>query len=186
MGTYAEKLKSPHWQRLRLRIFERDNWTCRECGDSESELHVHHIMYIKGRQPWQYEDTNFKTLCEICHSKKHGKHFDPTKDIVPSVYVSISEAIKDLTKWFNATHRIMSIPEQYGFIREYKCKTKSPAPDAMVVISALNAIAINVSQELKAELDEDDVVAIMRKSRDLSKLTNLLSKETGITTIIRL
>lgn len=65
--TYAEKLKSPRWQKKRLEVFERDGFKCRLCSDSETTLHVHHKQYITGREPWEYEDSNFETLCSDCH-----------------------------------------------------------------------------------------------------------------------
>lgn len=71
-GDYAEKLKDPRWQRKRLEIFMRDGWTCCECGDSKSELQLHHKKYIKGREPWEYADHYFKTLCVNCHKREHG------------------------------------------------------------------------------------------------------------------
>ena len=67
MKTYAEKLKDPRWQRKRLEIMQRDDFQCRVCGDERKTLHVHHIRYIKGREPWEYKDFYFVTLCEGCH-----------------------------------------------------------------------------------------------------------------------
>lgn len=66
--TYAEKLKSPKWQKLRLKILERDKWTCQSCFDTESTLNVHHKSYIFNNEIWDYPDDNFQTLCETCHA----------------------------------------------------------------------------------------------------------------------
>lgn len=63
--SYTEKLKDPRWQKKRLRILERDNFTCRFCGDNENTLHVHHIKYFKN--PWDSYEEDLITLCEICH-----------------------------------------------------------------------------------------------------------------------
>lgn len=63
---YAEKLKDPRWQQKRLKIFERDQWTCVLCGDKESTLHVHHEIY--NGEPWDAPEEYLKTHCEICHS----------------------------------------------------------------------------------------------------------------------
>lgn len=68
--TYAEKLKHPKWQKKRLEILNRDNFMCRCCGNTELTLHVHHFTYLKGRQPWDYENSNFITMCEDCHSEE--------------------------------------------------------------------------------------------------------------------
>jgi hypothetical protein len=64
---YSEKLKDPRWQKKRLEIFERDKWTCQFCGDTESTLVVHHLEYIPGREPWEYDNSYLLTLCEGCH-----------------------------------------------------------------------------------------------------------------------
>ena len=65
---YADKLKSPKWQRKRLEIFQRDDFTCVNCGDKESTLHVHHNIYISGKQPWEHPKPSLITLCETCHA----------------------------------------------------------------------------------------------------------------------
>jgi hypothetical protein len=65
--TYAEKLKNPKWQKKRLEVLDRDNYSCTVCGDTETELHVHHKKYKNGKAPWEYELDNFSTLCKYCH-----------------------------------------------------------------------------------------------------------------------
>lgn len=81
--TYAEKLKNPKWQAKRLRIFERDGFACRFCGDKESTLHVHHGYYETGKEPWEYSDETLHTLCAECHSEiesiKRDIHFEIAK-----------------------------------------------------------------------------------------------------------
>jgi len=63
--TYAEKLKDPRWQRKRLKILQRDNWSCQYCGSDKHTLHVHHFMYINN--PWDAPDDKLITFCEDCH-----------------------------------------------------------------------------------------------------------------------
>jgi hypothetical protein len=79
--TYSDLLKDPRWQRKRLEIFERDNWTCLKCNDSSNTLHVHHTSYIKGRAPWEYEGEYFETLCVSCHDKEHNKVIEPEERV---------------------------------------------------------------------------------------------------------
>lgn len=64
---YSEKLKDPRWQKKRLEIFERDEWACQRCGDDTETLNVHHLLYQKGKEPWDYEDKLLITLCSSCH-----------------------------------------------------------------------------------------------------------------------
>lgn len=67
--TYSEKLKDPRWQRKRLEIMERDDFTCRDCGSRDKTLHVHHCHYDKG-EPWEARDDILLTLCADCHESR--------------------------------------------------------------------------------------------------------------------
>lgn len=69
--TYSEKLKDPRWQKKRLQILNRDEFTCQKCYDDESTLHVHHLHYFKGREPWEINSDFLITLCENCHNSEH-------------------------------------------------------------------------------------------------------------------
>ena len=69
--TYKEQLLHPNWQRKRMEILSRDEYTCTYCGDTESTLHVHHRIYIKGRKVWEYDDDQLETLCHKCHGDGH-------------------------------------------------------------------------------------------------------------------
>lgn len=73
LKTYKDKLKNPLWQKRRLQIFEKDKWRCKQCGNHESELQVHHVDYIPGINPWEYPDDMLITLCHICHNKETGR-----------------------------------------------------------------------------------------------------------------
>lgn len=66
-SEYAEKLKDPRWQKKRLEILARDNWTCQACDDTKRTLNIHHFRYIPGIEPWDYSMENFITLCDFCH-----------------------------------------------------------------------------------------------------------------------
>lgn len=67
---YSEKLKDPRWQKIRLKVLERDEWTCQRCGDSENTLNVHHCYYEPEKEPWEYPLEAFTTLCDNCHSNE--------------------------------------------------------------------------------------------------------------------
>jgi hypothetical protein len=67
--TYSEKLKDPRWQKKRLEILQRDEFTCVKCGDNTSTLHVHHKAYHSG-DPWDTPDAHLVTLCEGCHESE--------------------------------------------------------------------------------------------------------------------
>lgn len=69
--NYADKLKDPRWQKKRLQIMERDNFTCQCCFSKRNPLTVHHKFYIEGVSPWDYQDLCYITLCDRCHERFH-------------------------------------------------------------------------------------------------------------------
>lgn len=73
MNAYAEKLKDPRWQKKRLEILNRDNFSCSECNNKTDQLQVHHCYYVKNRSPWNYPNFSLMTLCSKCHSNKYNE-----------------------------------------------------------------------------------------------------------------
>lgn len=65
MSKYLEKLRSPKWQKKRLEILSRDNFTCQYCKDTETELQIHHLEY--NGEPWNVSNDKLVTLCRNCH-----------------------------------------------------------------------------------------------------------------------
>lgn len=57
----------PRWQKVRLKIMERDGFACRCCGSADRELQVHHLEYEKGKRIWESKDCDLLTLCHHCH-----------------------------------------------------------------------------------------------------------------------
>jgi hypothetical protein len=79
---YRKLLLHPNWQKKRLEILERDGFACRECGDVESTLHVHHQYYKKDAPPWDYPDESLLTLCEACHEFEHQSAARISRDLI--------------------------------------------------------------------------------------------------------
>jgi hypothetical protein len=67
---YLAKLKDPRWQKKRLEVFERDEWTCQSCFNRKSTLVIHHKLYLTHKNPWDYPDELLITLCEDCHQSE--------------------------------------------------------------------------------------------------------------------
>ena len=65
--SYFEKLKDPRWQKKRLVILQRADFTCEWCGEKERTLHVHHGYYERTKDPWDYADDTLRCLCDECH-----------------------------------------------------------------------------------------------------------------------
>lgn len=65
----------PNWIEIRKVIYERDGWTCQECGKrchgngTKDKIQCHHVDYnIKNNNP-----KNLITLCASCHCKTNFK-----------------------------------------------------------------------------------------------------------------
>lgn len=66
--------KHPEWQKKRLKILERDEFACVQCGTDQEMLHVHHTFYWDKEDeapPWDYDDDTLISLCESCHKDEH-------------------------------------------------------------------------------------------------------------------
>jgi hypothetical protein len=78
---YPEKLKDPKWQKKRLEILARDEWSCRRCFDTKSTLQVHHRIYLPDAEPWEYPNKFLVTLCEECHEAEREEMAAALNDI---------------------------------------------------------------------------------------------------------
>lgn len=76
---YYKLLEHPLWQKKRQEILSRDKYTCQQCYDTETQLHVDHAYYVKGRKPWQYPRWSLTTLCKDCHKSKHEPEPDDSE-----------------------------------------------------------------------------------------------------------
>ena len=71
---YRRIKNSIHWKNWRRGVFERDNYTCQECGAKSGNgktvyLHPHHLKERKNYPELQFEISNGITLCRSCHRK---------------------------------------------------------------------------------------------------------------------
>jgi len=71
----AEERRDMRWQRLRLKVLERDNWQCASCGERRFPrgIVVHHIEY--GKHQWSTPASLCQALCQDCHLAlgEHGR-----------------------------------------------------------------------------------------------------------------
>ena len=103
-SKYAEKLRDPRWQKKRLEIFDRDDWTCQMCGDGGSTLHVHHRVYEKGKEPWEYDNSSLVTLCECCHTFETENIADALASVQHTLKTEyFSPDIKSIAKALSST-----------------------------------------------------------------------------------
>lgn len=129
--TYSEKLKDPRWQRKRLEILARDNFECRHCHSKEKSLHVHHKLYRKGANPWEYEADLLLTLCEDCHKEAEQTRIQILRFLGTSTLCD--EFLIQLIKAFSGNNQmsvrrtffaIMATWEQIDSIQDARSTTK--------------------------------------------------------------
>lgn len=77
--NYEKILQSEEWKKLRQRVFERDGFKCRICGDTK-KLQAHHLFYYKGVSPLKTPFKKIITLCDECHKNEHDTK--PIKDFI--------------------------------------------------------------------------------------------------------
>lgn len=66
-----ERRFGDEWLAIRTQVLKRDNYRCVNCGQTGTELHVHHI--IPKSEGGTDELDNLVTLCVKCHSVQDGK-----------------------------------------------------------------------------------------------------------------
>lgn len=67
--------KYPEYKKWRINIFERDEFTCKICGDDKGgNLIAHHIFSYSDYPELRIDLNNGITLCEECHVSFHQKY----------------------------------------------------------------------------------------------------------------
>ena len=69
---YEQQLDDVRWKFKADNIRIRDKHVCRLCGAKKTQLDVHHIRYIYGREAWDYDDGDLVTQCHKCHEEIHN------------------------------------------------------------------------------------------------------------------
>ena len=119
--SYSDKLKDPRWQQKRLRVMERDKFTCKKCFDTESTLTVHHKYYIYKADPWDYPDEILVTLCDKCHNEEEEVKYiigDFTKVLLAEGYFA-TELVQLLDLLRNLPTDDSGLSYIHGAIKEY-------------------------------------------------------------------
>lgn len=66
--------RSSEYKWWRIQVFERDNYTCKKCGDSRGgNLRAHHIKPFAEYPERRFDVSNGLTLCHPCHELEHFK-----------------------------------------------------------------------------------------------------------------
>ncbi|MDE2099157.1 MAG: hypothetical protein KGL39_18020 [Patescibacteria group bacterium] len=70
--SYSQKLQDDRWHQKATRVRKKYDWKCVFCKDHGNQ--VHHLIYIEGREPWEYRDEDLICLCDYCHSEHHENY----------------------------------------------------------------------------------------------------------------
>jgi len=90
MTKYSELLKDPRWQKKRLQVMERDDFSCQKCFDKDNMLVIHHLFYLRSEyhNPWDYPGFALVTLCQDCHNEEHeAEQFNKGIDFVKELKI---------------------------------------------------------------------------------------------------
>jgi hypothetical protein len=63
--------KTQRLKNWRLKVFRRDNFTCRECSKRQGDLNAHHIIFWAESPKDRFRVSNGVTLCVNCHKYIH-------------------------------------------------------------------------------------------------------------------
>lgn len=151
--SYWELLRDPRWQRKRLEVMQRDDFTCQCCDKKTQTLNVHHMYYERGLSPWEYPNESLQTLCEDCHEFIEGR------------LTELKRAI-GLSDWHDIEFVI-------GFLRGKRSRFDGPG-QAVVVDSYEVAAGVACAWEINV----DRVIDIAKDSKVLSdELSELYVQE---------
>lgn len=177
--SYAEMLRSPLWQKKRLEIMQRDDFTCQHCGSKERELQVHHRIYHKDAKPWEYEDNELITLCDRCHEAEtdaKATHYETFKEICDLAReIGLSEQFIDsvLSHMLNAIAFISNKSDEYGIYGSEEETLKNVLFGTQILSDAqiLFRRGIKLSQEEEAKVKEfcRNIYDIYEKERKKNK-----------------
>lgn len=149
-SKYAEKLRDPRWQKKRLEVMNRDQFTCQICFDDKKTLNVHHLYYRRGCEPWDYDASELITLCHECHEFETENRSAAEEQLLEALKVRgvFSVSIEELAQSIAG----MKMPESAGETFHYLAD----------LIDSPDRLAEVIRQQW--EMDPD--VIAMRKSNE--------------------
>ncbi|TXI47333.1 MAG: HNH endonuclease [Lysobacter sp.] len=69
-----------NWREVSANIRALDGYSCISCGAVNTELHVHHVVYVSNFGT--HQKNNLVTLCRRCHEEEHETVFDFGEDLL--------------------------------------------------------------------------------------------------------
>jgi hypothetical protein len=111
MSKFWELYKDPRWQKKRLEIMQFYSFKCGHCGSGEKTLNVHHRIYHKGRDPWDYDDSELQCLCEDCHEESHSLHKS-----IKSCLVYLDDSVAAIVLGYLRAHMASCHPDSRVYV----------------------------------------------------------------------
>ena len=74
--TNTRQRNCPEYASWRKSVFERDDFTCQDCGARGGNLNAHHIKRFRDFPKLRLAISNGITLCEKCHKNRHREGVD--------------------------------------------------------------------------------------------------------------
>lgn len=184
-SSYSDLLKDPRWQKKRLEILERDSWSCGNCGDKDSTLHVHHGRYLRGLKPWEYDADILYTLCEMCHSKAGADNTTLDQWIARCDPSSLSRIIgyvaaiaaDSYSEGFTIPcydyNTAVGIAEATGLVGYFTERTSDVAAEEIIKASHDQEISLETIEAMKSDIVDrsyDDFLKARALSRKVDQL----------------
>lgn len=83
--TYFKTRRDKHGcaedREWRSKVFERDNFTCQNCGQHGGKLQADHMKSVAAYPELRHEVSNGRTLCVPCHQKTPNYGYKAVKEI---------------------------------------------------------------------------------------------------------
>lgn len=105
--TYSEKLKDPKWKALRTEFIAsrkvEGEVFCDDCGEDTCgrTLHVHHRLYRRGAEPWEYSFDELRLICVECHNRIHDTEQRArafVRSVSPHICYELNSLIEELSQ----------------------------------------------------------------------------------------
>lgn len=71
-GTGQPFRRIGEYRKWRMSVYERDWFTCQDCGYKGKDIEAHHIIPFREDESLKYELENGVTLCRECHKETRG------------------------------------------------------------------------------------------------------------------
>jgi hypothetical protein len=144
--SYADLLLDPRWQKKRLEVLTRDEWTCQRCDAKDKTLHVHHFLYHGNAPPWDAPMDELATVCEPCHGE------------LTEQKASLREAIFRFEQGFGPLDRVIAYLQ--AFVAWYDDEGLVVVKNHAAAYGIAQMVGVDTAEVLSAVDPEDSTVCI--------------------------